>query len=756
MFFLSVLYSQDIQINEVMTLNYNSIKTVENENNDWIEIYNNSNNTIQLNEYYLTDNENELKKWKFPFKNILPHTFQIIFASNNNIFGTGELNCNFKLNNNGEQLILSKQDTIIEKLDLPKLKADISYGRVSENSNLFSVLDIPTPLFSNLESNHLKFSHSVGFYDKSFFLKIENLKANHSIYYTLDGAEPTETSLKFADSLLIENRTYVENGISEIRTSPKEDIYYHNWERPSNNIDKINTLKFVSIFNGNRTSNVYVNNYIVNTISNKLYTTCISTPPNNLFNKNDGIYIPGVYSIDNPNGSGNYFIDKSIFSNISIFNKNNELILNENCDLKIQGKATRASAQKSFKVYAKKKYSNKYFRSNLFDLDLNNKYKRFVLRTTQGSVEKNFIADELSVEIIKNLNIDFSPYQYTSVYINGEYWGIQSIRNKMDSYYFSLKLDIDKDDINIVEGDLLTVIKGENSDLINLKKFINENDLSINYNYNKVGEIVDLNSYVDYQIAEMFFNNFDWPGNNSKLWKPNIEGSKWRFIFYDLDDTFREVGRNMFTHTTSENSDNWRNLPKYTFLFRNLLKNESFRNKFIKRFEYLLENDFSVNKTIESFNKIISIVDSDIQQNIDRWSYPPIGKNNWQNNLNKTLIDFLQKRPCIIKNHLSDFFELDKQKLNCEINVEKTIKFNVFPNPNNGNFNIKVNDLNQSVLFDINIVDASGKSVFRDYKVLNTDNSLIINLKNLTDGIYFIELISSNHYYGFQKFILNQ
>ena len=129
--------------------------------------------------------------------------------------------------------------------------------------------------------------------------------------------------------------------------------------------------------------------------------------------------------------------------------------------------------------------------------------------------------------------------------------GIQSLRNKMDSYYFSNKYGVEKEMIDIVSADFETIIIGDNSSLLELRIFIENNDLRIENNYNHVSEIIDIESYIDYQAAEMFFNNYDWPGNNSKLWKTKIPGSKWKYIFYDLDDTFRKLDRNMLEHCTA-------------------------------------------------------------------------------------------------------------------------------------------------------------------------------------------------------------
>ena len=54
-------------------------------------------------------------------------------------------------------------------------------------------------------------------------------------------------------------------------------------------------------------------------------------------------------------------------------------------------------------------------------------------------------------------------------------------------------------------------------------------------NYEYVAKEVDIANLIDYEIAEIYFSNYDWPCNNNKIWKGNTDSSKWRFLVYDLD-----------------------------------------------------------------------------------------------------------------------------------------------------------------------------------------------------------------------------
>ena len=415
--------SQIVQINEVMSKNYNSIKSFQNKHEDWIEIFNNSTDTFHLLDYFLSDEKSNLSKWQFPNIVIIPDSFLLVFASKQS-FTNPELHCSFSIDSDGETVYLSKNNVNIDSIQVPKLRADLSFGRVDNNHSATNIFDVPSPNKSNKSSNSLTFSLPSAYYENEFTLKIEQLDSSHTIYYTVDGSLPNQNSTVFHSEMWIEDRSYLPNLISEIRTSPEEAIYYHNWQELIFDIDKINVIKFVSFKNGKQTSRIYTQNYIVGLPETKLSTICLTIDSFDLFDYNTGIYVPGRdYRAYNPNGKGNYFADRIVDANITVFNNKSMLILNENCAAKIQGRATRASAQKSFKIYAKKKYSINRFNAPILETDNNNRYKRFVIRNTQGSVGKNFIADELAIDIVKDLNIEYSNFEFCKIYLNGEYWG---------------------------------------------------------------------------------------------------------------------------------------------------------------------------------------------------------------------------------------------------------------------------------------------------------------------------------------------
>ena len=136
----------DIQINELLAINDLTLGDDYGEFDDWIELINHGETPVELDGYYLTDNQNQLTKWPFPFTNITiePDSFLIIWCDNDD--EQGDLHTNFKLSSGGEFLAIVSPDgsTILDSLTFPEQDADISYGRVVEELSLWDYMT-PTP-----------------------------------------------------------------------------------------------------------------------------------------------------------------------------------------------------------------------------------------------------------------------------------------------------------------------------------------------------------------------------------------------------------------------------------------------------------------------------------------------------------------------------------------------------------------------------------------------------------------------------------
>jgi hypothetical protein len=122
-----------VLISEFMAVNENGLKDEDRARSDWIELYNSGTQAVNLGGWYLTDNRDNLTKWRFPLTPLAPGKFLIVFASDKNRAVAGrELHTNFRLNDKGEYLGLVMPDglTVVSEYSpaYPPQWPDVAYG----------------------------------------------------------------------------------------------------------------------------------------------------------------------------------------------------------------------------------------------------------------------------------------------------------------------------------------------------------------------------------------------------------------------------------------------------------------------------------------------------------------------------------------------------------------------------------------------------------------------------------------------------
>lgn len=139
-----------VVINEFLAKNNSIITDSAGQFEDWIELYNPTNQTVSLTGYYLTDNEDSLMQWKFPDGiSIAPLDYLLLWCDND-LDQTG-LHTNFKLNADGEFIALTSPDgvTILDSISFGMQYADTSLGRIPDGESTWNFLT-PTPGKKNL------------------------------------------------------------------------------------------------------------------------------------------------------------------------------------------------------------------------------------------------------------------------------------------------------------------------------------------------------------------------------------------------------------------------------------------------------------------------------------------------------------------------------------------------------------------------------------------------------------------------------
>ncbi|MEZ6116071.1 MAG: lamin tail domain-containing protein [Pirellulaceae bacterium] len=133
-------------ISEFMAVNESTLQDQDGDYSDWIEITNVGDESLDLNDYSLTDDKNDPTQWRFPSVTLEPGEYLTVFASNKDRDTPGqELHTNFRLSAGGEYLALvAPNGTVVQSFDeYPVQAADVAYGigAATEDVTLISESD---------------------------------------------------------------------------------------------------------------------------------------------------------------------------------------------------------------------------------------------------------------------------------------------------------------------------------------------------------------------------------------------------------------------------------------------------------------------------------------------------------------------------------------------------------------------------------------------------------------------------------------
>jgi len=735
-----------------MSSNATTLQDSDGDYPDWIELINTGEFAMDLAGYMISDDTLVPGKWIFPSMTIMPGTFLVIFASGKDRYEPTELHTNFKIKSEGEYLILSKRDTVeINLIDPVALSTDISFGRYPDGSNDFVKMVNPTPGYSNAPgASILEISVSAGFYDTPFKVGVSSTGDDDTIYYTLDGSKPGPGSFIYTDSIYIGFTDSIPNGISTIPTTPDSlRDHFRKWTPPEGLVPKVNVLRVVAYQDDLPGCRVHTNTYFVDTNIYEKYPyhiISLTTDSANLFGFEEGIYVPGAhFDSTDTDRTGNYYQKGDEWErpvHFEYFEDNGQRVLDQDAGMRIHGKITRHAAQKTLRLYARSEYGKSYFNYPFMINDDQDEYKRILLRTTYADGSQTIIKDVMIHDLVKDFNFEMMHYRTVAVFINGEFWGTHTIRERIDKYYISSIYDVNPDSLDLLENNM-TVIEGSSYDYHNMINYIIQHDLSVDEYYDYIKERMDVDNYIEFLIVQLYFGNIDWPGSNTKYWREQKPGAKWRWILFDLDNTCFDCTFNSLDYATFEGDTSWQNPSWSTFLFRNLLKNENFEEQFLDRFAFHLNHSFQTDSSHSKIEEFADLYGQGIDAHIQRWNFPR-SRDGWLGDISYVLHNFVEERPCEMTEFILQHFNLQAEDFGflCQTTIADNQSGNVtvFPNPADATIKIQIENW-QTDVSQIQMYNEMGQLVLD--RQINTSygrSNESLDISNMKQGIYFFRI----------------
>jgi hypothetical protein len=728
-----ISFNSGIFINEVMASNDTTILDANGNASDWFEIFNNTSQTIDLANFYVTDDPSNLKKFRFTDQagqvQIPAFGYKIIWAGSeaNSLFN----NTTFSLSANGEYIGLVAPDgvTLIDGFSFNKQYKDVSFGRLFENSDSLAYFSPATPNAQNVSQSAFlgvleppTFSQNGGYFSNSFDLNLSHSTAD--IYYTFDSSEPDSNhsnpksytfknyypqdlgddlydlesrnlqSFKYTSALSIEDPSGDPNNISRLSL--------HNFRhpfQPTAVIPKAKVVRARAFKPGYLSSDIVTQTYFFTSDGlnpHQIPVFSLSTSEENLYQYETGIGTAGqtydntFLSFGRVTEAGNFANSGKLWeraANFEAFEGNLQKV-NQNIDLRVHGKASRQSAKKPFRIYLEEKAA-------LYPNDL-------TLFTTKTTIKNpgTYPRHDISSKIPKGLNFNVQTSYPSLMYLNGEYWGIYNLNEYFDDDYLASKYNLEATNLDIYKDELLD--EGDDQDYNKLMAFLDSKNTLTAADYDSLKSYIDIDNFTDYFISEIFLNNTDWPYNNTFMWRnkkernTNTENSysdgRWRCEMVDLDYTLQSPQENGISYPIGSSGT--------TKIYTKLIFCPEFKKLFINRYADLLNTYFNSNRTSGILADVKSLYVPELPDEILRWEGADVSTWNFHLGI---MNDFLLQRPAYIRNNIKSFFNL------------------------NGSFDLSVksSDLNQGYV-KVNSIDIN-----------STTPGVTIDVNNTWTGTYF-------------------
>ena len=566
---------------------------------------------------------------------IVPHQLMVLPSS--------YLHTNFKLSSNGDDLILSDQDEIvIDSIFTGTLETDMSFGRYFESSSWVLFAE-PTPGSSNSTSSYAgalsptEFSMASGFYNQAqISVELSTPDESATIYFTTDGTTPTMDDFNYGYSIPLTSTTVI-----------RARAFLNGW-LPSETESK------TYIFGEDEAEGLPV--------------VFLSTDPSTFFDEDTGMYVMGPNaSWDFPYFGANFWEDWERSIHFEILETDGSGYA-ANAGVKIFGGWSRAFPQKSLSIFSRSYYGPSTFDYGLFPDSGIESYEAFILRNSGNDWESTMLRDGFITSLTNGLNIDHQQYRPAVLYLNGEFWGIQNIREKVNEHFLASHHLINAENIDLLDIQGVNeenIVHGTNIDYVNLLDYLENQDMGDPIVQNALENWIDVESYMSYQAFQIFIDNRDWPGNNIKFWRDHRVGGKWRWILYDTDFGFSIWESNAYTYNTlsfalNPNGPGWPNPPWSTFLFRRMMDNDHFKHSFINIYCDLLNTVFQPNYLISHLDSIANNIEDIIPVHRARWYNNgnwPNSTVNWESRIN-TMENFSTNRRSYAINHIKNEFDL--------------------------------------------------------------------------------------------------
>ncbi len=555
---------------------------------EWIEIFNAGKETVILGDYALTDDPQSPRKWVLPSIGLESGQLFIVWATGYDRYVSGKFHTNFRLDGDGEYLAIVQSDgSVVDSLTFPEQRQDVSFGRNPNDRSEWFYFANPTPGETNATQGILaglsppSFIPPGGFYSNQVKVSLSTRNEDWDIYYTLDGSPPTQTSKLYQTPL---------------------------------NLSKSTSIRARVFRDGAALSDEAIQTTIIETAQPLPIVSFVTDPPN-LWNSRTGIYANATssgFSWERPVSME--YISRAGLRRFGV-----------NAGLRIHGGASRKrSEKKSFRVYFRREYGPGKLHESIIPSTNVDEFDSFILRAGYNdswvhwdAIERQvavYVSDQLGRNIQRDMGFIAPHGDYVDLYLNGDYWGIYNLCERIDGDY--LESYYGYDDWDIINDDELK--EGDRTSWNAMKNFVNRSNFTQSEPYQTIQTMIDLEQVTAYHILNIWVQNHDWPHHNWYAVRERRDDGKWKFICWDIEDSFGSgASRGQYNLNTFNQAKN--NNPIGN-LFAALTRNPEYKIYFVQQLEHYLGTALSEEHLLNRLEEQLDLIRDAIPNEALRWN----------------------------------------------------------------------------------------------------------------------------------------
>ncbi len=544
------------------------------------------------------------------------------------------LHTNFKISSEGETIYLyNPGNTLIDSLTVSRNTIDYSVGRSTDGADELAVFTVATPGESNNSSTPYTngyeqtpvFSIDAGFYDSAIDVEISDSSMNCEVRYTNDGSIPTSTSTKYNGSPIALNST----------TTLRARCFSITDKLPGDT----------------RTATYFINeDFTVPVLS-------VTTNNENLYGET-GIFTNWGESWNKP-------------CYVEYFDTEKRLAFRQAAGMQIDGGAggSRSQPQHSFRIEP----DHGTLGDGMLDYKLQpdrpnrDKYASFYVRN--GSNQYLILPYKDAAEVKgmgKGTFNYYSAYRPIVAFINGEYFGVYELREKINADYLENNYLMDTDSLDLIgvsyfKGQTLQAIEGSIDQFLTDWNYFRELSPSGGDYLTEVDKFLDIANYTDYIIGQSWIANNDWPYNNIKAWRCESTNWRWQFALIDLEWSLKPHEWTTSTFNHIHYMEGFGTNSPYTGFWYNLMRNNEYKYYFINRYADLMNTNYSYKELNAIENEMYEEILPEMRGEYERWGSSNIDGQLTDFTSNHTIFNSeLEVRSDYVRNHILNQYDLDR------------------------------------------------------------------------------------------------